>query len=151
MGVFSLTFIFGSIFLKPYIGLTLQERNFIVIVGVINLIFCTYYLWEIMNLEKVFKLETKNIIKFGKRIGIITLLYLPHLFLVSSLFFRELHNLELMMVFLIVIMEVTLIVLVLKEVYDLLFLEETRRNFEIEENRKKYLEKENTHLPRERF
>ncbi|MBY8986770.1 MAG: hypothetical protein KGD65_16980 [Candidatus Lokiarchaeota archaeon] len=48
-------------------------------------------------------------------------------------------------------MELTLIVLVLKEVYDLLFLEETRRNFEIEENRKKYLEKEDRNLPEERF
>lgn len=131
--------------------MTFQERNFIVILCIINLIFCTYYLWEIINLEKVFRLETKNIKRFGKRIGIITLLYLPHLFLISSLFFRDLHNLELMMVFLIVIMELTLIVLVLKEVYDLLFLEETRRNFEIEENRKKYLEKEDRNLPEERF
>ena len=96
-------------------------------------------------------METKNIKKFGKRIGIITLLYIPHLFSISSLFFRDLHNLELMMLFLIVIIEVTLIVLVLKEVYDLLFLEETRRNFEIEENRKKYLEKEDRNLPRDRF
>ena len=119
--------------------MTFQERNFIVILCIINLIFCTYYLWEIINFEKVFRLETKNIKKFGKRIGIITLLYIPHLFSISSLFFRDLHNLELMMLFLIVIIEVTLIVLVLKEVYDLLFLEETRRNFEIVENRKKYL------------
>lgn len=131
--------------------MTFQERNFIVILCIINLIFCTYYLWEIINFEKVFRLETKNIKKFGKRIGIITLLYIPHLFSISSLFFRDLHNLELMMLFLIVIIEVTLIVLVLKEVYDLLFLEETRRNFEIEENRKKYLEKEDRNLPRDRF
>lgn len=94
-----------------------------------------------MKLERVFRLETKNIKKFGKRIGIVTLLYLPHLFWFITLFFRELHNLELMMVVLIVIMEVTLIGLVLKEVYDLLFLEEFSRDFEIEENRKKYIEK----------
>ena len=94
-----------------------------------------------MKLERVFRLETKNIKKFGKRIGIVTLLYLPHLFWFITLFFRELHNLELMMVVLIVIMEFTLIGLVLKEVYDLLFLEEFSRDFEIEENRKKYIEK----------
>ncbi|MCK4285434.1 MAG: hypothetical protein KAX18_04495 [Candidatus Lokiarchaeota archaeon] len=78
-----------------------------------------------------------------------TLLYLPHLFLFTTLFLRELHNLELIMVVLIFIMELTLIGLVLKEVYDLLFIEDTRRNFEIEENRKKYLEKEKGPLPGE--
>ena len=39
------------------------------------------------------------------------------------------------MVVLIFIMELTLIGLVLKEVYDLLFLEEARRNFEIKESK----------------
>jgi hypothetical protein len=56
-----------------------------------------------------------------------------------------------MMVILIVLIELTLIGLVLKEVYDLLFLEESRRDFEIEENRKKYIEKEKKLLPGERF
>ncbi len=84
-------------------------------------------------------MEKKNIIKFGKRIGVITLLYLPHLFLFTILFLWELHNLELIMVILIFILELTLIGLVLKEVYDLLFLGEARRNFEIDENRKKPL------------
>lgn len=46
-------------------------------------------------------------------------------------------------------MEVLLISVVLKEVYDLVFLEETRRDFEIEENRKKYIEKEKRPLPGE--
>jgi len=48
-------------------------------------------------------------------------------------------------------MELTLIGLVLKEVYDLLFLGEARRNFEIEENRKKYIEKEKGPLSGERL
>jgi len=104
-----------------------------------------------MKIERVFRLETKNIIKFGRRIGIVTLLYLPHLFFFITLFFRELHNLELVMVVLITLMEVTLICLVLKEVYDLLFLEEFRRDFEIDANRKKYIEKEKKPLPSERF
>jgi hypothetical protein len=46
------------------------------------------------------------------------------------------------MVVLIIIGELILIGLALKEVYDLLFLEEVRRNVEIEENHKKYIEKE---------
>ena len=94
-------------------------------------------------------MENKIIIKFGKRIGVITLLYLPHLFLFTILFLWELHNLELIMVVLIFIVELLLIGLVLKEVYDLLFMEEVRRNFEIEENRKKYIEKEKGPLPGE--
>ncbi len=53
------------------------------------------------------------------------------------------------MVVLIFIVELLLIGLVLKEVYDLLFMEEVRRNFEIEENRKKYIEKEKGPLPGE--
>lgn len=97
---------------------------------------------QVIRLEKVFRLENKNIIKFGKKLGIVTLLYIPHLFLFITLFFRKLHNLEIMMGILICIIEVLLISVVLKEVYDLVFLEKSRRDFEIEENRKKYLERE---------
>jgi len=139
----------GSIFLKPYIALTTQEKDYIVVLCIINLLFCAYYLWEVFKLEHIFALENKIIIKFGKRIGVITLLYLPHLFLFTILFLWELHNLELIMVVLIFIVELLLIGLVLKEVYDLLFMEEVRRNFEIEENRKKYIEKEKGPLPGE--
>jgi len=104
--------------------------------------FCSYYLWEASNLEKIYKLENKNIIKFGKKIGVITLFYIPHLFLFITLLFRDRHNLEMIMVFLIIFMEVLLISMVIKEVYDLVILEETRRDFEIEENRKKYIVKD---------
>ncbi|MFX1314899.1 MAG: hypothetical protein ACFE9T_03485 [Promethearchaeota archaeon] len=104
---------------------------------------------QVFRLEKVFKLENKNIIKYGKRLGIVTLLYIPHLFLFITLFFKQLHNLEIMMVILICIIQVLLISVVLKEVYDLVFLEESRRDFEIEENRKKYLEREKRPLPGE--
>ncbi|MBA7683580.1 hypothetical protein ES703_91952 [subsurface metagenome] len=88
-------------------------------------------------------------IKFGKKIGVITLFYIPHLFLSITFLFRDRHNLENIMVFLIIFMEVVLISVVLKEVYDLVFLEEARRDFEIEENRKKYIEKEKRPLPGE--
>ena len=39
-------------------------------------------------------------------------------------------------------MQIILIGLVLKEVYDLVFLEESQRDFEIEAERKKYIERE---------
>lgn len=110
-----------------------------------------YYLWEVTKLERTFKLENKNIVKLGKRIGGITLIYVPHIAVFSLLLFRDLHNLEKIMVILILILEALLIALLLKEVYDLVFLEETRRNFEIEENRKKYIEKEKKPLPGEEF
>jgi hypothetical protein len=58
-----------------------------------------------------------------------------------SLFFRELHNLEVLLILLILIIEMLIIGLVFKESYDLVFLKEARREFEIEENRKKYFEK----------
>ncbi|MFW9900577.1 MAG: hypothetical protein ACFFDY_04745 [Candidatus Thorarchaeota archaeon] len=45
-------------------------------------------------------------------------------------------------------MEIMIILLVLKEVYDLLFLEESRRDFEIEANREKYIEREKKSLSR---
>ena len=137
----------GSFVLKPYIALETQERNFIIILCSINLLFCLYYLWQALTLKKIFKLENKNIIKFGKRIGIITAFYIPHFILFTTLIFKDLHNLQTIMVFLIFIMEVMLIGMVLKEVYDLVFLEESQRDFEIEENRKKYLEKEKKPLP----
>ena len=132
----------GSIVLKPYIGIEPQERDLIVFLCSINLLFSLYYLWNVLRLEKIFMLENKNIIKFGKKIGVATLLYIPHVILFASLFFRNLHNLEMIMIFLIILMETMIIVIVLKEVYDLVFLEDSQRDFEIEANRKKYIEKE---------
>jgi hypothetical protein len=149
--LFSATLLIGSIVLKPYLGTTTQKRDFIIIFCSINLGFCVYYLWEVKNLERIFKLENKNVVKFGKRIGGITLIYIPHIFTFSLLLFRDLHNLEKIMVILILFLEVLLTILSLKEVYDLVFLEERRRNFEIEENRKKYVEKEKKPLPGEEF
>ncbi|MFX0132997.1 MAG: hypothetical protein ACFFDN_05055 [Candidatus Hodarchaeota archaeon] len=139
--IFSLTLLIGSIVLKPYIGLQAEERDFIIILCFINLLFASYYLWNVLRLEKIFRLENKNIIKFGKIIGIVTVFYIPHVFILATLFLRDLHNLVLLMIFLIFLMELMLIGLILKEVYDLLFIEEARRDFELETNRKKYIER----------
>ncbi|MFX0001111.1 MAG: hypothetical protein ACFE88_13440 [Candidatus Hermodarchaeota archaeon] len=87
-------------------------------------------------------LENKNIIKFGKKIGVATLFYIPHDILFASLFFQHLHSLEMIMIFLIILMETMMIGIILKEVYDLVFLEESQRDFQIEAHRKKYLDKE---------
>ena len=138
--IFSLTLLISSIVLETCIGLEFSERNLIIILCSINILFSFYYLLNALRLEKVFKLENKNVIKFGKRLGIVTLIYIPHLFIFTSLFLRNLNNHEMIMIFLIFIMEIMLIGLVFKEVYDLLFLEEVQRDFELAANRKKYIE-----------
>ncbi|TKJ18613.1 MAG: hypothetical protein CEE43_17555 [Promethearchaeota archaeon Loki_b32] len=142
LSVFSLTLIIGSIALKPYIGLEPQERDLIVILCTVNFFFSLFYLWNAIRLEKIFRLENKNIIKFGKIMGFATLIYVIHLIIFTTLFLRDLHNLELVMIFLVFLIEIMLVGLVLKEVCDLIFMEESQRDFEIEENRKKYIERE---------
>ena len=52
-----------------------------------------------------------------------------------------------MLISLILFIEILLIGVVLKEVYDLVFLNEARRDFEIEADRKKYIEKEEKPMP----
>ena len=139
--VFSSTLLIGSIILKPYIALEPDERDFIVFLALINLIFSLYYLIEALKLERVFSLEEKHIFKFGRRIGVISLVYSPHLFVFISLLFIDLHNLQVMLVILNLIIEILLIGVVLKEIFDILFREETERKFEQEQNRKLYFEK----------
>ncbi len=138
--IISLTFLISSIVLKPYIALEPKERDFIVILTVFNMSFSIYYIIEALKLEKVFKLEDKHVIKFGKRIGIISLVYLPLYFTFFSLLFLNLHELQVMMVYLNLIIETLLLGVVFKEVYDLLFITEAERKFELEKNRKLYLE-----------
>jgi hypothetical protein len=140
--IFSATLVIGSITLKQYININVIEREFIIILSSLNFLFGIYYLREVFFVGKVFKLETKNIIKFGKRIGLVSLPYLFHFFFMIILFFSKLHNLLDLLVLLIIIIELLIIVIVLKESYDLVFLEENRRNSEIEENRKIYFKNE---------
>jgi len=138
--IMSLTFLISSIVLKPYIALEPKERDFIVLLTVLNISFSIYYIIEAIKLEKVFKLEDKHIIKFGKRIGIVSLFYLPLYFIFFSLLFLNLHELQVMMVYLNLIINTLLLGLVFKEVFDLLFIAEAERKFELEKNRKLYLE-----------
>jgi len=139
--VFSSTLLLGSIILKPYIALEPDERDFIILLALVNIFFSFYYLIEALKLDRVFSLEEKQIYKFGKRIGVVSLLYTPHLFVFISLLFIDLHNLQLMMVILNLIIETLLLGIVFKEIYDILYKEETERKFELEQNRKLYFEK----------
>jgi len=139
--IFSITFLIGSIVLKPFIGLEPSDRDFIIIISIINIIFSIYYMIEALRLNKIFKLDNRYIINFGKRIGIVSLIYIPQIFLVSSLLFRDLHNLQIMMTSLIIFIEALLLGVVFKEVYDLIFKEEAERKFELKKNRKLYFER----------
>jgi hypothetical protein len=118
-----------------------KDRDFIVLMTNINTGFCLYYLVEAFKFEKVFKLEEKHIRKFGIRIGIVSLFYLPHIFIFSSLLLLDLHNLQVMMIWLTLIIEAILLGILFKEIYDLLFRNESDRKFEIDKNRKLYLER----------
>jgi len=139
--IFSFTFLFTSILLKPYIALEPNERDYIILITIINMIFSIYYLLEALKFERVFKLEEKNIRIFGIRIGIVSILYLPHVFLLSSLLFLDLHNLQVMLIWLNLMIEILLLGILFKEIYDLLFKEEVERKFEIDQNRKFYFER----------
>ncbi len=139
--IFSITFLIGSIVLKPFIGLEPSDRDFIIIISIINIIFSIYYMIEVLRLNKIFKLDNRYIINFGKRIGIVSLIYIPQIFLVSSLLFRDLHNLQIMMTSLIIFIEALLLGVIFKEVYDLIFKEEAERKFELKKNRKLYFER----------
>jgi len=139
--IFSSTLLLGSIILKPYIALEPNERDFIILLTVVNLAFSIYYLIEALKLDRIFCLEEKHIFKFGKRIGVVSLIYTPHLFVFISLLFIDLHELQLMMAILNLIIETLLLGIVFKEIYDILFKEETERKFELEQNRKLYFEK----------
>lgn len=143
--IFSLTFMMGSILMAPYINLKLGDQEFIIILCTINIVFSMYYLIEALRLEKIFKLEDKHIIKFGKRIGIITTFYISQFFLMGSLLFRELNNLQNMMIILIMLLEVCIFGVILKEVYDLVFLEESQRKLELDKNRRTYIKRERIH------
>lgn len=140
--IFSLTLLITIFFLKPYVNLLTQEMVSLSIICTINLFFSVFYFWSTLRLEKLFKLENKNLSKFAKKIGIVTLIYSPQTITFSFFYFKNIHNLLILMITLIILIEIILLILVFKEVYDLVLLEESRRNFEIEANRKKYIEKE---------
>ncbi len=140
LSLFSLTFLFSTIVLKPYIALEPIDRDFIVLICILNIIFSVYIILEGIHLKDVFKLEDKNIIKFGKRLGIITMIYFPNLLLFFSLLFKEQNNLQLLMIYLLLIIKVLLLGIIFKEVYDLVLKNPSDRKFELEKNRKLYFE-----------
>ena len=140
--IFSITLLYTSIFLKPFIALEPILRNYIIILSIFNLFFASLYLYCSLKIKKVFKLELKNIIKFGKTLTVINICYTPHFVFMISFFFFELHNLLFFMILLNSIIEFILLGIVYVEVYDLIFKKESERKFEIEKNQKYYFKEE---------
>ena len=138
--IFSFTFLMGTIMLRPLINLHTNDMYFIVILCLVNMGFSLYYLSEALRLKKIYKMADRHIIKFAKRIGIVTIIYSPHFFLHVSLLFRGFNSLQVMMAGLIFFMELCLLGLLFKEVTDILFMTEEERKFELDANRKRYLE-----------
>jgi hypothetical protein len=60
----------------------------------------------------------------------------------GSLLFRGLHNLQIMMIVLIMLLELGIFGIIFKEVYDLVFLEEAQRKIDLEKNRRLYIKRE---------
>lgn len=145
--MFSLSFLLGSIYLKPYISLNTQLRDYIVILCLFNLFFTSIYFLNAIRLEGVFRLENKHIINYGKKLGVFTLFYIPHFLVFSTLLIIDIHNLERLLAILIIFIEALLIGLILKEVYDLVFVMESKRDFELQKNRQRYIEKEKKPIP----
>jgi hypothetical protein len=102
-----------------------------------------YYAFEAIQLPKIFNLEEKHIIKFGKRIALLTIFYTPQTILLGIFLLRELHQLQIMMILIIIPLELCLVGVVFKEAYDLLFLDEDQRKFELAQNRLLYLKENN--------
>ncbi len=136
--IFSLTFMLGSVLMKPYIALEPNDLTMIIILCAINFFFCSYYLIEASLFNKVMRLEDKQLIRYGKRIGVISCFYLPHVAALITFAFQQIHGLEKMMLVLIILMELLLIGLVFKQVHDLVFKDQIEREYELEKNRKRY-------------
>jgi len=122
--LFSITLMMGAIIFKPYLALEPNDRNLIVILCTISMVFSVIYFFFGLKTKSVFKLELKNILRFVKILGFINIIFTPHLFFIILNIFIEL----------------ILIGLVYKEIIDLFFKQESEVKFEVEKNQKLYFE-----------
>jgi hypothetical protein len=133
---FSLTLILEILLAKQ----NLNHRSlFLIMLLSCNMLFCTYNILEGTRIKRIFKLENKNILKFVKRIGIINLIYTPHMIIYGVNFYYNIDDSLKVMAFLTYLLEIVLIVLIYKEVYDILLKNQLERNFDLSEDRALYL------------
>lgn len=138
--LFSTTMMIGAIFYKPYLALEPVDRNLILILCVINKIFSVIYFLFGFKTKSVFRLELKNILRFMKILGFINFFFTSHLIFMFILFTKEFQEILYLMVILNILMELILIGLVYKEIFDVFFKQESEVKFEIEKNQKLYFE-----------
>ncbi|MHA1454692.1 MAG: hypothetical protein ACTSR5_01735 [Promethearchaeota archaeon] len=127
--LFSITLMMGAIIFKPYLALEPNDRNLIVILCTISMVFSVIYFFFGLKTKSVFKLELKNILRFVKILGFINII-----------FTKELQDLQLLIIILNIFIELILIGLVYKEIIDLFFKQESEVKFEVEKNQKLYFE-----------
>ena len=139
--LFSTTLMMGAIVFKPYLALEPDDRNLLVILCAISLVFSVIYFFFGLKTKSVFKLELKNILRFVKILGFINVIFTPHLFFMLFLFTKEIHDLLFLIVIMNIFIELILIGLVYKEIMDLFFRQESEVKFEVEKNQKIYFEK----------
>ena len=139
--LFSTTLMMGAIVFKPYLALEPDDRNLIVILCAISLVFSVIYFFFGLKTKSVFKLELKNILRFVKILGFINVIFTPHLFFMLFLFTKEIHDLLFLIVIMNIFIELILIGLVYKEIIDLFFKQESEVKFEVEKNQKLYFDK----------
>jgi len=139
--LFSTTLMMGAIVFKPYLALEPDDRNLIVMLCTISMIFSVIYFFFGLKTKSVFKLELKNILRFVKILGFINVIFTPHLFFMLFLFTKEIHDLLFLIVIMNIFIELILIGLVYKEIIDLFFKQESEVKFEVEKNQKLYFDK----------
>lgn len=138
--IFSLGILIGSFIARPFLSFDKFEINFIIGLCIVNLIFSPIFLLEALRVKKIFKLEIAYIIKYTKNLGILVLIYLPQTGFLIFFLFLEMALLEKLISFVLLLFEIILIYTVLRQVYDIIFVEEEKRNANIIKNRKKYLQ-----------
>ena len=121
--LFSITMMTGAIVFKPYLALEPNDRNLIVILGAISMVFSVIFFFFGLKTKSVFKLELKNILRFVKILGFINMIFTPHLFFMLFLFTKELQDLQLLIIIMNIFIELILIGLIYKEIIDLFFIE----------------------------
>ncbi|MHA1671802.1 MAG: hypothetical protein ACTSV5_14690 [Promethearchaeota archaeon] len=136
--LFSFTMMIGVITFKPYLAIEPIDRDLIVLLCIISMIFSVIYFFFGLKTKSVFKLELKYILRFMKTLGAINLIFTPHLFFLLVLFTKEFQDLLFIMVILNIFIELILMGIVYKEIIDLFFREESEVKFEVEKNQKLY-------------
>jgi hypothetical protein len=98
----------------------------IFILCLINFPLSIYFVVESLRIKKIVKLGEHYIINFGRRIGIVALIFIPHIIFFISLMIGDLNEILKIICALLVFFEILLIGLIGKEIYDLFILKERR-------------------------